>query len=304
MNGPFIDTLLRLLDSSSDDLDHIVIETTGVADPTAICVSLRKGAVSSMVRIDQIVTVVDSTRVLQQITTDQAETENIALEQINMADTVLVSKIDLIQEKEQLNTIVTRLRGMQQRARIITCSGGQVPIEYLLNVGCSFEYLREKQEQQERVDSHGEHHDHDQGHHDDHDDDHHHNHHDHHDHHDHHHTEFKTSTEHENLMSLSYSFDVPLSKIIFMNRVLPLLTANTLRAKGLLHFYEIEHRRLIFHFTAQRYSFEECKWMVEKEGKEEEASITKTEFVIIGRNLNKLKFDQAFQACLNCPLHD
>jgi G3E family GTPase len=89
-----------------------------------------------------------------------------------------------------------------------------------------------------------------------------------------------------------------------MNRVLPLLTANTLRAKGLLHFYEIEHRRLIFHFTAQRYSFEECKWMVEKEEKEEEASITKTEFVIIGRNLNKLKFDKAFQACLNCPSHD
>ena len=113
-----------------------------------------------MVRIDQIVTVVDSTRVLQQITTDQEETENIALEQINMADTVLVSKIDLIQEKEQLNTIVTRLRAMQQRARIITCSGGQVPIEYLLNVGCSFEYLREKQEQQERQEIHGKHHDH------------------------------------------------------------------------------------------------------------------------------------------------
>ena len=86
MTGPFVNTLLRLLESSnsnsgngngnndksddSDDsngIDHIVIETTGVADPTSICATLRKGALSKLVRIDQIITVVDGTRVLQQV---------------------------------------------------------------------------------------------------------------------------------------------------------------------------------------------------------------------------------------------
>ena len=285
MNGAFIDTLLRLLESGHD-LNHIVVETTGVADPTAICNSLRKGAVSSMVRIDQIVTVVDSTRVLQQIETDTNEAENIAIAQIKMADTVLVSKIDLINEREQLDTIVSRLRRMQQRARIMTCSRGQVPVEYLLDVGCSFEYLREMREGESKgketaqetgqachdtnCQSHG--HGHGHGVKED--------------------TSTPTrSTTNEGLMSLSFQFDRRLSQAMFMQRVLPLLTANTLRAKGLLCFHETKDRCMIFHFAAQRYSLEESKWV-------EETGSNRTEFVVIGRQLNKEGLENAFEACL------
>ena len=49
----------------------------------------------------------------------------------------------------------------------------------------------------------------------------------------------------------------PLSKDTFRQRFLPLLTANVLRAKGLLWFDESKDRRVLFQFAAQRYSFEE-----------------------------------------------
>ena len=313
MSGPFVDTLLLLLGESTGDdqrgspnadrIDHIVVETTGVADPESICRTLRKGALSSLVRIDQIVTVVDSTRILQQMEENEIERENIALAQIYLADTILLSKIDLIESREVLDRIVSTLRGMQRRARIITCSRGLVPLDYLLDAGCCFEYLKEKEKESEEgegedhsctEDGHGHgHHGHGHGHHG-------------HGHGGHDHgkekKKKKTTTESEGFMSLSFRFDCQLSKAVFTERVLPLFTINTLRAKGILWFHEIPDRRLIFHFAAQRYSFEESKWEVpttlNESSSDGKTELMKTEFVVIGRNLDKNALEEAFQACV------
>ena len=102
-------------------------------------------------------------------------------------------------------------------------------------------------------------------------------------------------------MSLSFRFNCQLSKAVFTERVLPLFTTNTLRAKGILWFQEVPDRRLIFHFTAQRYSFEESKWTVPKENgpeNQEQEELMKTEFVVIGRHLDKNALEGAFQSCL------
>ena len=314
MEGPFVDTLLRLLESVSsinkskrvngeqgkkgkkdeneeeeeEGIDHIVIETTGVADPTSICATLRKGALSKLVRIDQIVTVVDGTRVLTQLL--EGEKEKIALAQIEIADTLLVTKIDLITGgREALDNVVSALRKMQKRARIITCCRGIVPIEYLLDVGCSFEYLNNQKriemdsnvtekdkEDQKHVCSDNCEHEHGHGH-------------------GHGHgvatEDSSTSTMSEGFMSLSFSFDHPLSKDVFVNRVLPLLGRNTLRAKGLLYFYELKGRRILFQFAAQRYSFEDASIFNSSSG-----GCIKSEFVIIGRDLDKKEIEAAFEA--------
>jgi len=91
---------------------------------------------------------------------------------------------------------------------------------------------------------------------------------------------------------LSFRCDTLLSKMAFMEGVLPLLTSNTLRAKGILWFQEMPRRRFIFQFAAQRYSFEDVP-MKSHDG----VDSTTSEFVIIGRDLDQQAIELAFRAC-------
>ena len=338
MNGPFVDTLLGLLEHSKLDshtksnvagtnqrsVNHVVVETTGIADPKSIAESLAKGALSQLVYLDQIVVVVDSTQFLEgglyhSVTAgsierhdggakpEKAETNHTpslstALGQLSMADTVLLSKIDLLEEdgsssKFLKENIVKNVRELQPRARIVQCSHGNVPIQYLLDVGCSFTLLTQLQKQSTTHesmsdDSHGHGHGDSHGHR--HGDSHGHGHghgrgHGHG--HGHGHGYKEDHGEHiegpevdtGGFVSFAFSFKKPVSRERFRNLFLPLLTTNVLRAKGLLWFEEASDRRVLFQFAAQRYSFEELPLV-------QNGKTPSTELVIIGHGLRKEPF--------------
>lgn len=146
-------TLEQLLDKRSD-LDYILIECSGLANPGPIAsIFWLDDALESRLRLDGIVTLVDAYRIEQQLT----ETVE-ASQQIAYADRILLNKIDLLSPNKSGNgnktendedAAVQRLcaviRGIHPTAAIQTTSYSAVPdLDWILDAGC-FDVARTKE---------------------------------------------------------------------------------------------------------------------------------------------------------------
>src|ERR1700740_2754275 len=75
-----------------DDLDYVLIETTGVADPGPVAQTfLNIPQLQQLARLDSIITVVDA----EHLSTQLGEAE-VSREQIALADFILINKVDLV----------------------------------------------------------------------------------------------------------------------------------------------------------------------------------------------------------------
>src|SRR6478735_5180796 len=93
--------------------DYLLIETTGIADPGPVAQTfLNIPQLQQYVRMDSIITVVDS----EQIEKQMKETET-AREQIAMADFLLLNKTDLV-SPEQLDQLEIKVRELNPHATI------------------------------------------------------------------------------------------------------------------------------------------------------------------------------------------
>jgi G3E family GTPase len=112
------------------ELDGILIETTGLADPAPVAQTFFvDDEVRSRTRLDAIVTVVDA-RNLPARLADSAEPE----EQIAFADVVLVNKIDLVTEAE-LAEVERRIRAINPQARLHRTHRATLPVGDVLGRG-------------------------------------------------------------------------------------------------------------------------------------------------------------------------
>jgi G3E family GTPase len=94
--------------------DRIVIETTGLADPDPIAQTLTSDQMLvRQVRFSRVITVVDALHGALQI-----ETEDACLNQIAMADQIVLTKTDLA-GREQITAIASRLTSINPAASII-----------------------------------------------------------------------------------------------------------------------------------------------------------------------------------------
>jgi G3E family GTPase len=87
LRNPELMTALRDL-AARGDIDRVIIETTGVADPLAITFTLERPDMADAVRLDAVVTVVDTTAFAR---ADGPEWTT----QVAAADLVILSKLDL-----------------------------------------------------------------------------------------------------------------------------------------------------------------------------------------------------------------
>ncbi|MEK0445266.1 MAG: hypothetical protein RLZZ399_587 [Verrucomicrobiota bacterium] len=109
--------------------DYLLIETTGIAEPGPIAQTfLNIPQLQQLVRMDSIITVVDSEQISKQL----AETET-AREQITMADFILLNKTDLVDEAE-LRQVETTVRGLNPHATIFPTNQSQVNLKELLDM--------------------------------------------------------------------------------------------------------------------------------------------------------------------------
>ncbi len=112
--------------------DHLVIETTGLADPAPVIQSFFFDEdLKERVQVDAIVTVVDVKHVEQHWSTNEVQ------EQIAFADVILLNKIDLISQ-EKLQELENKIQQLNIMAKIYPTQNADIKIDSILGIG-SFE---------------------------------------------------------------------------------------------------------------------------------------------------------------------
>ncbi|MDQ0651629.1 zinc metallochaperone GTPase ZigA [Pseudomonas cedrina] len=142
--------------------DYLLIESTGISEPLPVAETFtfrdeNDQSLADIARLDTMVTVVDGMNFLLDYQAadslasrgetlgeeDERSITDLLIEQIEFADVILISKIDLIssREREELTAILERLNA---QAQIIPMVMGEVPLDQILNTG-RFDFERAAQ---------------------------------------------------------------------------------------------------------------------------------------------------------------
>jgi G3E family GTPase len=286
INEDLVNAVHKVL-ARSEQIDYLVVETTGVADPLPVALTFLGTELRDVTRLDSIITLVDAANFSLDLFNSEA-----AQSQITYGDIILLNKTDLVDEAD-VDLLEVRLRDMKEGARIIRTTKSQVSLPMILSVGLfeSDKYLAVPAKHDDHSHSH-DHHNH--AHAADHEDhsncDHDHNkcEHDHshdargHDHHDHSH-----HLDNDGFTSMSFVSDRPFLLRKFQHFLDNQLTVNIFRAKGFLWFDESDKCH-VFHLCGKRFSIDDEQWKGEPQ----------TKFVIIGQDLDNDKIRKQLENCL------
>ena len=223
INDELMQTVERVLERP-EDLDYIVVETTGLADPLPVAMTFLGSELRDQTRLDSIITLIDAENFDQSVLDTQ-----VGRAQVVYGDILMLNKCDLVEE-ERLQTVEQQLLEVKNDARILRSTQGDVPLPLLLSVGL-FE-----SDQGATPDEHA---DHNPGHsHSDH-------------------------MAVDGFTSLSFQSDGPFALRRFQNFLDNQLPAEVFRAKGILWFNESE-RRHVFHLAGKRFSIDDTDWTGER----------------------------------------
>lgn len=108
--------------------DHLVIETTGLADPAPVIQTFFVDEdMRDKICLDAVVTVVDAKHIWQHWDADEAQ------EQIAFADVILLNKTDLV-TLEKLEYLEKRIRAMNAMAKIYRTRNSELEMDALLGL--------------------------------------------------------------------------------------------------------------------------------------------------------------------------
>jgi len=111
-------------------LDGIIIETTGLADPSPVAQTFfMDDGVKKNTTLDAIVTVVDAKHLLARL-----EDSHEAEEQVAFADVIVLNKTDLV-TPDELDEVERRIRSLNRTARIHRTTKAQVAISDVMDRG-------------------------------------------------------------------------------------------------------------------------------------------------------------------------
>lgn len=128
VRGDLIRVLGNLM-NRRDKFDYIMIETTGLAEPSPIAQTFFvDDDTKDNFALDGIVTVVDARHVWQHIDTSKE-----CQEQIAFADVILLNKVDLV-PPEELEKLEARIRSMNAMVRIHRTRNSEIDVSKVLNV--------------------------------------------------------------------------------------------------------------------------------------------------------------------------
>jgi len=112
------------------DFDRVIIETTGLADPAPLLQTLTSDTLlEARFRLDGVVTLVDAVNAYHQLN----ETPE-ALQQITLADQILLTKTDIAEEASILE-LEQELNAINPDAGITRVINGQIEPDQLINLG-------------------------------------------------------------------------------------------------------------------------------------------------------------------------
>lgn len=134
VQGELVDSLRELylgrIQGEVPDFSRLMIETTGLADPAPIVAALARDPMfKSWYRLEGIVTTVDAA-----LGSGQLDTHEEAVKQAAVADTLLLTKCDLVSEAD-IEHVRTRLGALNPGARTVEVSHGSVDPEVIIRTG-------------------------------------------------------------------------------------------------------------------------------------------------------------------------
>jgi G3E family GTPase len=227
INEDLVKTVHKILERRKQ-LDYLVVETTGIADPLPIAVTFLSTELRGKTRLDSIITVVDCDNFYA-----KTKEESIAArQQITYGDIILLNKTDLV-ESQIVAKIENTIRQQRPNARILRTVKGNVALPLILSIGL-FESDRFFQEET----SHAHHHEH--GHNHEH----------------HHHSDH---LDEDGFTSLSFETKQPLDIRKFQYFLDNQLPESVFRAKGIL-WLKGSTARHIFHLSGKRFGIEDDEW--------------------------------------------
>ena len=92
INNDLVNSIFRLLERR-EPLDHLIVETTGLADPLPVILTFLRSEFRDRVRVDLVVTLADAENFSLDLFDNQA-----ARNQFRYADAVLLNKCDLVED--------------------------------------------------------------------------------------------------------------------------------------------------------------------------------------------------------------
>ncbi len=251
IRGDLLKQTLNLL-RREDPPEYIIIETSGVSDPIAVANTFLTPEIKPLVQLDSILVVVDAANVQ----TLDGENAALALDQIAVADIVVLNKVDLVTSEKLENIKSDLMRQIAPRikmrkvflnvvdiktdlirravseARILEATYGQAPLELVLGVGkYAPERLLRRAERDVHVHGVDEEHDHDEA--------------------EHHHHEH---TDHTLVFTTwSWTTDKPLS-LKALRGMFEELPNTIYRAKGIIQLHDMPGNRMILQMVGKRAS--------------------------------------------------
>ena len=228
INDGLADAVYSVLERN-EQLDYLVIETTGVADPLPIVLTFMGSELHNLTRIDSILTLVDVETFTEKHFESQA-----AFNQIAYGDMILLNKIDLVSE-EKINKVEQFIRNVKPGARILQCAlgatsptqYGNVPLSLILDVDLS-------QPEFYGIPSESSHEGHEHHHHSD-------------------------RLANDGYMAVSFQSDRPILLEKFQHFLEVHLPEEVFRAKGIIWFWESRLRH-IFQLSGKRIEMKTDKW--------------------------------------------
>ena len=127
--------------------DYLLIESSGISEPLQVAetftfIDAEGQTLDDIARLDTMVTVVDASSFVTHLNSseltyidDQQSEQDLSkllIEQVEFADVILLSKTDLVTEKE-IEDLLTLLRELNRSAKIHTMSMGDIPLDYVMN---------------------------------------------------------------------------------------------------------------------------------------------------------------------------
>jgi G3E family GTPase len=257
--------------------DYVLIETTGLADPSPVVHTFKASDLADRLRLDGVVTVVDAMHLEKELSDGPEPAAQIAF-----ADVILLNKTDLV-SPDELEKVEGRIRKMNSLAALHRTQNSQIDPAKIFNVKAreligGFN-LPESVTQSAHDHDHDHHHDHDHDQHNEHEhehgEEHHHHHHD------------------ESVSSFYISDDRPLDlkKVeAWLTEVIRDLGGNIYRSKGIL-LIKGQAKRVVFQGVQTMFDARPDRLWNPGEKR-------LSQMVFIGKDLDEAKIRRGFAGCV------
>ncbi|NHA43465.1 CobW family GTP-binding protein [Staphylococcus schleiferi] len=212
--------VLYQLSQQENNVDHIIIEATGIANPIDVLIACQDPLIAQAFENPEAICIVDSSRFLSRQNYSK-QTLDLLEDQVRASQTIVINKVDLLTNDSDLKEIVEAIETIAPKSRVLISDHGQVQQTVIENTGAEYTLPE---------------HAHRHGHHA------HHNHEHHHDgnhHHDHHHAHYT---------SLKYTFSSAISQAQLVQFILK-LPENVLRLKGYVRLRESPNEMYLIQYA-------------------------------------------------------